>query len=51
MISENLTVRHDPEKLADEVLEVIDRAVAERATFVKPASAYAKAGSAAALRR
>jgi uncharacterized cofD-like protein len=51
MISENLTVRHDPEKLADEVIEVIDRAVAERATFVKPASAYAKAGSAAALRR
>ncbi len=51
MISENLTVRHDPEKLADEVIDVIDRAVAERATFVKPASAYAKAGSAAALRR
>ena len=51
MISENLTVRHDPEKLADQVIEVIDRAVAERATFVKPASAYAKAGSAAALRR
>ncbi|HTC31450.1 MAG TPA: gluconeogenesis factor YvcK family protein [Candidatus Acidoferrum sp.] len=51
MISENLTVRHNPEKLADQVLEVIDRAVAERATFVKPASAYAKASSAAALRR
>ena len=51
MISENLTVRHDPEKLADQVIEVIDRAVAERATFVKPASAYTKAGSAAALRR
>lgn len=51
MISENLTVRHDSEKLADEVIEVIDRAVAERATFVRPASAYAKAGSAAALRR
>jgi uncharacterized cofD-like protein len=51
MISENLTVRHNPEKLADQVLEVIDRAVAQRATFVKPASAYAKASSAAALRR
>ena len=52
MISENLTVRHDPEKLADQVVEVIDRAVAERATFVRPASAYAKAASsAAALRR
>ena len=51
MISENLTVRHDPEKLADQVVEVIDRAVAERATFVRPASSYAKAASAAALRR
>ena len=51
MISENVTVRHDPEKLADTVIGVIDRAVAERATFVRPASAYAKASSAAALRR
>jgi uncharacterized cofD-like protein len=52
MLSENVTVRHDPEKLADTVIEVIDRAVAERATFVRPASAYAKAASsAAALRR
>ena len=37
MISENVTVRHDPEKLADTVIDVIDRAVAERATFVRPA--------------
>ncbi|MGA7569513.1 MAG: YvcK family protein [Candidatus Aquilonibacter sp.] len=51
MISENVTVRHDPEKLADTVIDVIDRAVAERATFVRPASAYAKGSSAAALRR
>jgi len=51
MISEDVTVRHDPGKLADTVIDVINRAVAERATFVKPASAYARASSAAALRR
>ena len=51
MLSENITVRHDSDKLAGVVVEIIDRAVAERATFVKPASAYVKAGSAAALRR
>jgi len=51
MLSENVTVRHDPDKLAAVVVEVIDRAVAARATFVKPASAYAKAASAAASRR
>jgi uncharacterized cofD-like protein len=43
ILSERENVRHDPEKLADVVIEVIDRAVAERATYVKPASAYAKA--------
>jgi hypothetical protein len=37
--------------LAGTVIDVIDRAVAERATFVRPASAYAKGSSAAALRR
>jgi uncharacterized cofD-like protein len=51
IISETITVRHDPGKLADIVIEVIDRAVAERATFVKPASAYARASSVAASRR
>lgn len=51
MISENQTVRHDPEKLGLAVLNVIDQAVAERATFVKPASAYTRATSAAAFRR
>ena len=51
MISETQTVRHDPVKLADIVLSVIDQAVAERATFVKPARAYARAASAAASRR
>lgn len=40
MISETETVRHDPAKLAEAVFTVIDRAVAERATFVKPAQAY-----------
>jgi len=53
MISETQTVRHDSDKLGEIVIDVIDRAIAERATFVKPASAYAKApaSSAAALRR
>jgi len=51
MISETETVRHDPEKLGATVIDVIDRAVAERATYVKPARAYTKAGSAAASRR
>jgi uncharacterized cofD-like protein len=52
MISETQTVRHDPAKLGATVIEVIDRAIAERATFVRPASAYVKApSSAAALRR
>lgn len=40
MISETVTVRHDPEKLAEQVLGVIDRAVAHRASYVKPAQVY-----------
>jgi uncharacterized cofD-like protein len=40
MISETQTVRHDSQKLADIVFSVIDGAIAERATFVKPARAY-----------
>jgi len=40
VMGETETVRHDPEKLAAVVLGVIDRTVAERATLVKPASAY-----------
>jgi uncharacterized cofD-like protein len=43
ILSEDVNVRHDPERLADVVIDVIDRAVAQRASFVKPASAYAKA--------
>lgn len=40
VIGETEMVRHDPEKLAAVVLGVVDRMVAERATLVKPASAY-----------
>jgi uncharacterized cofD-like protein len=53
MISEDVAVRHDPRKLADVVVSAIDRAVADRATFMKPARAYArepKAASAASRR-
>jgi hypothetical protein len=45
VISETETVRHDPERLADVVISVIDRAVAERATLVKPARAYRRSGA------
>ncbi len=40
VIGETETVRHDPEKLAAVVLGIVDRTVANRATLVKPASAY-----------
>jgi uncharacterized cofD-like protein len=40
VIGETETVRHDPDKLAAVVLAVVDRTVADRATLVKPASAY-----------
>ncbi len=40
VVSEAETVRHDPDKLAAVVFAIADRAVAERATLVKPASAY-----------
>jgi 2-phospho-L-lactate transferase/gluconeogenesis factor (CofD/UPF0052 family) len=40
VIGETEMVRHDPEKLATVVLGIVDRTVAERATLVKPASAY-----------
>jgi len=35
VISETQTVRHDPEKLAAVVVEIIDREVAQRASYVK----------------
>ncbi|MFZ0032872.1 MAG: gluconeogenesis factor YvcK family protein [Candidatus Cybelea sp.] len=40
VIGETEMVRHDPEKLASVVLGIVDRTVADRATLVKPASAY-----------
>jgi len=40
MISETVNVRHDPEKLGQQVLGVIDRAVAHRASYVKPAQPF-----------
>ncbi len=40
VISETDTVRHDPYRLATTVVGIIDRAVADRATLMKPASAY-----------
>lgn len=38
VISETATVRHDPAKLAAVVISVIERAIAQRASFVKAAS-------------
>ncbi len=40
VIGETETVRHDPDKLATVVMGIVDRTVADRATLVKPASAY-----------
>ncbi|MHB8703398.1 MAG: gluconeogenesis factor YvcK family protein [Candidatus Tyrphobacter sp.] len=48
VISETENVRHDPERLASVVLTVINRHVADRATFVKPSSAYRRTSRAAA---
>jgi uncharacterized cofD-like protein len=46
VISETQTVRHDAERLAATVVGVVDRVVAERATLVKPASAYRRSPAA-----
>jgi uncharacterized cofD-like protein len=48
VISEIETVRHDPDRLANVVLSVINRHVADRATFVKRPSAYRRATRATA---
>jgi uncharacterized cofD-like protein len=45
VISETETVRHDPEKLAETVIDIIDGEVARRASFVKPARDYERAAS------
>ena len=50
IISETETVRHDAEKLASVVIAVIDRVVADRATLMKPASAYRQGEAATRLR-
>jgi uncharacterized cofD-like protein len=47
VISETQTVRHDPERLAMTVVGIIDRAVADRATLMKPASAYRRSAASA----
>jgi hypothetical protein len=38
VISETQTVRHDPQRLAEVVLRLIDEHVVERASFVRPAT-------------
>ena len=40
VISETATVRHDPEKLAQVVIGVIDRSIAQRASYMRPAQVY-----------
>ncbi len=46
VISETVNVRHDPAKLASVVLGLIERAVAQRASFVKaPAAAVSARAS------
>jgi uncharacterized cofD-like protein len=45
VIGETETVRHDPEKLATVVLGIVDKIVAERATLMKPASAYRRSNA------
>ncbi|MDQ2872380.1 MAG: YvcK family protein [Candidatus Eremiobacteraeota bacterium] len=39
VISETINVRHDSQRLAEVVIGVIDRAIAQRASFMKPAPA------------
>lgn len=43
MISETATVRHDPGKLAQVVIGVIDRSIARRAAYMRPARVYESA--------
>ncbi len=46
VIGETETVRHNPDKLASVVVGIIDRTVAQRATLVRPASAYRRSTAA-----
>jgi uncharacterized cofD-like protein len=43
VISETDTVRHDPEKLAETVIDIVGGEVARRASFVRPARDYERA--------
>jgi uncharacterized cofD-like protein len=45
VIGETETVRHDPDKLAAVVMAIVDRSIADRATLVKPASAYRRSAA------
>ena len=45
VINETETVRHDSDRLAATVIAAIDRAVADRATLMKPASAYRRSSA------
>jgi uncharacterized cofD-like protein len=45
VIGETETVRHDPEKLATVVLGIVNQTVVNRATLVKPASAYRRSSA------
>jgi uncharacterized cofD-like protein len=47
VISETQTVRHDPDKLAQVVVDVVHRAVARRASYVRPAESYERVPPAA----
>lgn len=40
MISETATVRHDPQELAQVVIGIIDRAIAQRASYMRSAQVY-----------
>ncbi len=40
VISETATVRHDPEELAQVVISAIDRSIAQRASYMRPAQVY-----------
>ncbi|HEY8314374.1 MAG TPA: gluconeogenesis factor YvcK family protein [Candidatus Baltobacteraceae bacterium] len=42
VISETINVRHDPQRLAEVVIGIIDRTIAQRASFMKPSPAQAR---------
>ncbi len=50
MISETATVRHDPQELAQVVISIIDRSIAKRAAYMRPAQVYEQTAGASAER-